>query len=265
MGTDAPRMEAKVGITGASGIVGKVLTDALASEYDLTLYYRNTRIEREQFKRVRVDFSREDETMGVFDGLDAVIHLAADPHPATAWDTILSANIVATYNVMEEARRAGVPRVVFASTNHVQQGQCMLSADQPSSVKPFYVRRLGQVRLSDPPSPNSYYAVSKLFGEQLGRYYSAFFGMRFVALRMGSTFDNDDPSWVKGTPGEDYVRAMYLSHRDCAEAFRAALRVDTDYLLAYAVSDNDRRLYDMTETIKKLGFAPRDNSESFFG
>ena len=50
-------------------------------------------------------------------GADAVIHLGGIP-TEDAWAPILDVNINGTYTVFEAARRAGVPRVVFASSNH---------------------------------------------------------------------------------------------------------------------------------------------------
>jgi len=57
---------------------------------------------------------------------------------------------------------------------------------------------------------------------------------------------------------------MFLSKRDCVEAFTRALEVNTDYLLAYAISNNDRRVLDLTETRERLGFNPKDNAETYF-
>ena len=40
--------------------------------------------------------------------------------------------------------------------------------------------------------------------------------------------------------------------------------MDTDYLIAYATSDNGRRVFDMKETTEKLGYNPQDNAEDYF-
>jgi hypothetical protein len=85
-----------------------------------------------------------------------------------------------------------------------------------------------------------------------------------VALRIGSTFPKDDPSIWKGADREDHVRAMFLSKRDCVQAFVRALEVNADFLLAYAISNNDRRVFDLSETGEKLGFHPQDNAENYF-
>jgi len=265
----------KVGITGAAGTIGEILTQSLSDDYDLTLFYNHTEVKNNKIKKFKVNLIDAEEIRGKFEGLDTVIHLAGDRKSHSPWESILNKNIIATYNVFEEAQRAGVAKVIFASTNMVQHGQSMLGEPNPSAsydvrrlesmkLAPFFVRHKGYIRLSDPPTPNSYYAVSKLFGENLGWYYSRIFNIQVIALRIGSIGKNDDPSSVKGTMIEDYVRAMYLSKRDCVEAFKKALEVEIDYLVAYVISDNDRRFFDMKESMEKLGTNPKDNSEDYY-
>ena len=261
---DRGRIITRVGITGAAGNIGTTLIEGLSDKYTLMLF-DSRKIKQEfshLFKSVKVDLSKAEQVKGIFEGLDAVIHLAADPGPRTSWENVLTKNIVATYNVFEEARHAGVIKIVFASTNHVQHGYTM--GKTLATLDPSYVKRKGHVKLNDPPAPDSLYGVSKLFGENLGRYYAQTFGIQFVALRIGATLPEDDPSIWKGRYREDFMRAMFLSKRDCVEAFTRALQVDTNYLVAYAISDNTRRVFDLTETRERLGFSPKDNAETYF-
>lgn len=253
-----------VGITGAAGHIGITLTEGLPSHHKLTLFYNRREIRSDlagKFKTVKADFSKAEQVQGVFEGLDAVIHLAADPLTEASWESVLHNNIIATYNVFEEARRAGVVKIVFASTNHTQHDYI---GKTPMTLNRFFVPTMGFVKLSDPPAPDSYYGISKLLGENMGWYYSRRHGIQFIALRIGSTFPQDDPSIWKGTDREDHARAIFLSKRDCVEAFARALEVNTDFLLVYAISNNDRRFFDLTETKEKLGFYPKDNAEDYF-
>lgn len=253
-----------VGITGAAGHIGTTLVEGLPDRYKLTLFYHHREVKPYiscKFKTVRADFSKAGEVKGAFQELDAVIHLAADPLTEATWESILTNNIIGTYNVFEEARQAGVSKIIFASTNHTQHDYV---GKTPLTLDRFYVKTMGYVRLNDPPAPDSFYGISKLFGENLGWHYSRKFGIQFIALRIGSTFPKDDPSIWKGTDREDHVRAMFLSKRDCVEAFTRALEVNTDYLVAYAISNNDRRVFDLTETRERLGFNPKDNAETYF-
>jgi nucleoside-diphosphate-sugar epimerase len=253
-----------VGITGASGHIGITLTEGLPKEYKLTLFCNRREIRPDlagKCKTAKADFSRVEQVQGLFEGLDAVVHLAADPLTDASWESILHNNIIATYNVFEEAVRAGVLKIVFASTNHTQHDYI---GKTPMTLDRFFVPTMGFVKLSDPPAPDSYYGISKLFGENMGWYYSRRYGIQFISLRIGSTFPQDDPSIWKGTDREGHARAIFLSKRDCVEAFARALDVNTDYLLAYAISNNDRRFFDLTETKEKLGFYPKDNAEDYF-
>jgi NAD+ dependent glucose-6-phosphate dehydrogenase len=254
----------KVGITGAGGKIGKVLTEGLVDKYQLTLFYRNTRPDSFQdLKTVQVDLSDGKQVKGIFQGLDAVIHLAAASQTSATWEMVLEQNIIATYNVYEEARKAGVSKIVFASTNHTQHAYTMGATPMLEDLS--RAQKHGLIKLDDQPAPDSLYGVSKLFGEDLGRYYSTFYGIKFIALRIGWTcFSGLIPEVVKtGVSNMDHLRVMFLSKRDLIEATERALQIDTDFLIAYAVSDNKPAIFDLTETRNKLGFNPKDNSQTF--
>jgi len=245
----------KVGLTGANGTVGRVLLDGLKDEYDITAFTRRP----VDFPSSQVNFDRAGEVEGAFDGLEAVIHLAADPSPDAPWENVRDHNLEGMYQVMEECRRAGVKRLIFASTNHTQHGNTLQTT--PETLNP--TRRI-HMRLDDPPNPDSLYAVSKLFGENMGKLYNERYGLEFVGLRIGWITPKNDATLMRGTPSEDYLRAMFLSHRDCVEAHRCALSVKTRYLLAYVVSNNGRRVFDLEQTRLGLGFVPQDDAETHF-
>ncbi len=244
-----------IGITGAEGHIGTVLRRGLSNDYSIKSFTK-TPVE---FPSRVADLSKKEQVRGIFVGLDAVIHLAADPDPASFWESVRENNIEATYQVIEECRESGIKRIVFATTNHVQHGNTLLTT--PESID---TSKKILMKVNDPPNPDSLYAVSKLFGENVGKLYSERFGLEFVGLRIGWTIPEDDPSIYKGKNKEDYIRAMFLSQRDCIQAFKRALEVEAKYIIAYAVSNNDRRVFDLTETIANLGFHPQDNAEDFF-
>ena len=197
----------KVGVTGAAGHIGTTLVAGLPDRYKLTLFYHHREVGPDisrKFKTVKADFSKAGEVKGAFQELDAVIHLAADPLTEATWESVLTNNIIGTYNVFEEARRAGVSKIIFASTNHTQHDYV---GKTPMTLDRFYVKTVGYVRLDDPPAPDSFYGISKLFGENLGWYYARRFGIQFVALRIGATFPADDPSSRRQTVSQAYRRA----------------------------------------------------------
>jgi len=249
-----------VGITGAAGTVGRTLVEGLQEKYQLTLFDKDEYPTDLPFSQV--EFSDAGQVKGAFEGLDAVIHLAADPNTDSPWSSIRKNNMEAAFNIFEEARFSGVKKVVLASSTHVQYGYVMMGT--PISVDPEFYTQGRLVHLHDAPNPDSLYAVSKLFAEDLGKHYSEKDGMSVVALRIGWTIDEDDPTITQDTPAEDHMRALFLSQRDCVQAFDLALRTSHGFVVAYAISDNARGVFDLEETRRILGFQPKDNAESYF-
>lgn len=244
----------KVGITGAEGHIGTVLREGLDPKFEVKAFTLNN----QPFESTPADLSDPSALAGIFDGLDAVIHLAAYPEPSGSWESMLHNNISATYNVLEECRKAGVKKVVFATTNHTQHGDTM--GERPEILDENKRRML---KLTDPLNPTSLYGVSKVTGEQLGRYFSTHHCIQFVGLRIGSTGGNDRPTRETPRPSDTYNMAMFISKRDMVQAMTLSLGIDKDFLLAYAISNNDSRIFDLTETNEQLGFYPIDNSANY--
>jgi hypothetical protein len=76
---------------------------------------------------------------------------------------------------------------------------------------------------------------------------------------------------LKGTIFEDYMKAMYLSPRDCVGFFKQAIEVpivETNgipYMVCFACSNNTHKVWDMAETISRLKYVPLDSVDKFFG
>ncbi|CAE8630257.1 unnamed protein product, partial [Polarella glacialis] len=127
------------------------------------------------------------------------------------------------------------------------------------------------IRISDPlgrAGPDSFYGVSKVCGEAMGYLYSRVQkSFDFVALRIGWCL-YDEPTALRGTDCEDYLRSMWLSQRDFRGFLRAALLADLadrqGFVLAYAVSRNGRRVFDLEESMQSLGYDPVDDAEEYF-
>jgi NAD+ dependent glucose-6-phosphate dehydrogenase len=257
----------QVGITGAAGRVGTILTGGLSAKYSLTLIDKRQPQELipHGCRFVNVDLSVAEDINGTFSGLDAVVHLAANANPQAPWESVLANNIVATYNVFEEAHRAGVRKIVFASTNHVQRGYVMVGSSSVADDLSI-VEKNGLIKTTDPPAPDSLYGVSKLFGEDLGRYYSRLFGIQFVALRIGSVSPEHIP--VTAMQNDKYIRdhflAMFLSKKDLVDVFDKALQAPKSCITAYAVSNNNTPVFDLTSTGEELNFHPADSSADFY-
>jgi uronate dehydrogenase len=170
-------------------------------------------------------------------GVRAVVHLAGQPNEAP-WPVIREANLEGTLRVFEAARQAGVPRLVYASSNHAV-GFTPLAPDQPADL---------------PPRPDTLYGVSKVFGEALGRYYADRYGMQVACLRIG-TFE----------PRPSHPRALstWLSPDDAARLVDACLRApQLEYALVWGVSANTRRSWSL-DAGRALGYEPQDDAERY--
>jgi uronate dehydrogenase len=168
-------------------------------------------------------------------GVDAVVHLAGIPTEAP-WPAIRQAHIEGTYQVFEAARRAGVRRIVYASSNHAVG---------------FTPRGQGELAADVPPRPDTLYGVSKAFGEALGRYYVDRYGMQVACLRIGT---------CAAEPPDARSLATWLSPADCARLVDACLRsCELSYALVWGVSANRHRWWS-PGTGTTLGYRPVDDA-----
>jgi uronate dehydrogenase len=170
-------------------------------------------------------------------GVEAVVHLAGIPREAPFPD-LLSANIDGTYQVFEAARRAGVPRVVYASSNHAVG----------------FTPRADLVDAAVRPRPDTYYGLTKVFGEGLGSLYADRHGMRVACLRIGSCF---------AQPSEVRQLSTWLSPGDAIRLVHACLTApDLSYAVLYGISANTRGWWDLAPA-RALGYEPRDDAEAY--
>ena len=229
----------KIAITGAGGGIGTVLNQQLdRTAFDVTLIDLAAPEPADPADRtVSADLRDATATAAALAGVEAVVHLAAIPHEAS-FDDILDSNIVTTHHVYEAARRHGIRRVVFASTVHVSG---FYQWGRPTSP-------------TDPPRPDTYYGLSKLYGEGLGRLYADRFGIEVVNLRIVG-FGRE--------PQTSYSLWGWLSAGDAVRLVTAALTAPgIGFLTCYGVSRNTRRFY-TDDGWAELGYHPVDDAERF--
>lgn len=227
-------------LTGAAGRMAQPLRPALADDFDLVRLFSRSALDSVS--------PREEVALGdledlaalerASEGVDVVVHLGGKADEAP-FDEILSANIVGTHNVFEAARRAGVRRVVYASSHHV-------TGFHPVSQ---------MVGVHSDVRPDTYYGVSKVFGEALGRLYHDKWGLEVVCLRIGVCRQEPENS--------DQLRT-WLSVPDSIRLVRAAALNDVPggFITVYGVSDNTNRFWDDGPG-QRLGFVPKDSADAF--
>ena len=247
----------KVLITGAAGCIGQVLVNRLGDRYEFSSL---DLVEAKNVPSTVADISNLDAIVTAFYGQDAVVHLAADPHPNASWQSALSNNIIGTYNIFEASRLTGIRRVVVASSNHVMGGYYLESPWKHVISDKFDKLESGYPLVTElmPIRPDSYYGISKATGESLGSYYWDYHGISSVHLRIGWVLANDD------TTISAYAQSLWLSHRDVAQLFRLGLDAPTSlgYLVVNATSDNKRKIFSLDHAFETLGFKPEDGAET---
>jgi len=227
-------------LTGAAGGLGTLMRGLLpAYGYELRLFDL-TPIEGEPGS-IAADLGDKEALREAVRGVDAIIHLAGISLESS-FDKILRANIEGTYNLYEAAREEGVGRIVFASSNHA-----IGYTPRPLPGDPL-------IPIETPHRPDTFYGLSKSFGEDLAQLYWDKHGMETVSVRIGSCFM--EPTSVR-------MLSVWMSPGDGARLFHAALTAeDVRHTVIYGSSDNTRLWWDLT-TARSLGYEPQDDSEQY--
>lgn len=229
---------ARWAITGAAGTIGTLLRTALQERGIPTLSIDIADLvplgKHDQV--ARVDLADLEALVDCLSGCGGVIHLGAIADEADFHD-LAEVNIVGTYHVLEAARRAGVARVVFASSNRLT-GMYEIQTD---------------VSVDLPPRPDGFYGVSKVAGEALCRLYADKFGVSTISVRIGSFGER---------PSSPREQRTWLSPDDAVRAFLAAMTTSEHTATFYAVSANAGRWWNDEAGIA-LGFVPVDDASTF--
>jgi uronate dehydrogenase len=175
--------------------------------------------------------------LALCEGIDAIVHLGG-VSVERPFDEIVPANIIGVYNLYEAARKQGVKRVVFASSNHVTG---------------FYTQ--GQtIDASAPPRPDGMYGLSKAFGEDLSRFYFDRHGIETACIRIGSSFPE---------PKDRRMLASWLSYDDLHRLVVACLSTPVlGHSIVFGMSNNAVSWWD-NRLARHVGFVPQDSSDVF--
>ncbi|WEH18942.1 NAD(P)-dependent oxidoreductase [Streptomyces sp. VNUA24] len=227
-------------LTGAAGGLGTLMRDLLPGHgYELRLL--DLLPVDGAPDAITADLADREALREAVRGVDAIIHLAGISLEAS-FEKILAANIEGTYNLYEAARAEGVPRIVFASSNHAVG---------------FTPRPLGEdppIPVDTPHRPDTFYGLSKSFGEDLAQLYWDKYGLETVSVRIGSCFP--EPTSVR-------MLSLWMSPADGARLFHAALTAEhVGHTVVYGSSANTRLWWDLS-TARALGYDPQDDSEPY--
>jgi uronate dehydrogenase len=230
-------------LTGAAGGLGTLMRDLLPSYgYALRLFdVMPVEDARDSEEVVTADLSDRAALREAVRGVDAVVHLAGISLEAS-FEKILRANIEGTHHLYEAAREEGVKRVVFASSNHA-----VGYTPAPGEGEPL-------IPVETPRRPDTFYGLSKAFGEDLAQLYWDRHGLETVSVRIGSCFP--EPTTVR-------MLSVWMSPADGARLFHAALTAENvGHTVVYGSSANTRLWWDLSSA-RALGYEPQDDSEPY--
>lgn len=236
-------------VTGSTGNLGQKSVKALKASGN-----RVTRIGRNTNNRpdvIPADLTTFDAGWAKhFEGVQTVLHLAADPKPLATWDSVQVLNMDLSLNVLRAAQSHGVKRFVFASSNWVLGGYRFTDAQLSSST---------------PPRPVNPYGASKLFIERVGIEQAGHSGMAFLSLRIGYCQPGDNQPGRHMAFGR-WGQQMWLSNEDWAHAVECAcLNPFQGAAVVNIMSENAGMRWDLSEARDAIGYIPKSRSTPRLG
>jgi UDP-glucose 4-epimerase len=235
----------RVLVTGAAGNIGSYFANHSHKKYQLRLMvhhqHKGSTKHLEKYGEViRADLADLESIKQACQGIDTVVHMAGDPSPSAAWESLLQANIIGAYNVFVAAKAAGCRRVIYASSIHAVSGY-------PADV---------QVKTTEPVNPGDLYGVSKCFGEAMARYMAEQEGLSTIALRIGAF----QPRSAAADAGSIGMLDAWISRRDMNQLLEQCIDVETlQFAILHALSDNRFKRLDISDARELVGFSPQDD------
>jgi uronate dehydrogenase len=233
------KVHEKLLLTGAAGGLGKALRDRLKATCSVLrlsdVQAFGEALDGEEI--ILADLADAAAVDSMVKGVDAIIHLGGMSVEGP-FGPILQANILGVYNLYEAARKHGVKRVVFASSNHVTG---------------FY-RQDQTITADHPARPDGLYGLSKAFGEDLSRFYFDRYGIETACVRIGSSF---------AEPRDRRMLATWLSFDDLHRLITACLTTPVlGHSIIFGMSDNAVTWWDNSRA-RHIGYVPQDSSDVF--
>lgn len=227
-------------LTGAAGGLGKVLRESLRPYANILRLSDISEMAPAAGSHEEIqtcDLSDKHAVHQLVEGVDAIVHFGG-VSVERPFEEILGANISGIFHIYEAARRHGVKRVIFASSNHV-----IGFYRQDETIDASAARR-----------PDSYYGLSKSYGEDMASFYFDRYGIETVSIRIGSSFPE---------PQNRRMLSTWLSYDDLTQLIYKGLTTpNVGHTVVYGASANRDVWWD-NRLANHLGYTPKDSSEGF--
>jgi NAD+ dependent glucose-6-phosphate dehydrogenase len=229
-------------ITGAAGVLGRLLVRKLPPSYSLSLLDRRALPAGTDLPCHPVDLAQPQDLAACLNEVDTVIHLAGIPTGRASWEELIESNVLSTEHLLREARRHGCRRVILASSVQVMDGY-----PPGTDITPDL-----------PVWPVNNYGASKACAETVAERFGRRGGMSVVCLRLGWVLPRHD--W-RITPWSPYLDRV-LTEADFVRAMSAALQRERDagFEIHHILSDNRSKRLNIDSARAVLGFSPQDDS-----
>ena len=228
----------RIALTGANGKLGRHVVRRLRADGHQVTALDQTGERDPGFTRVDLrNYGHVvDVILGLDDrheGFDAIVHLAAIPAPGLAPDAAtFENNMLATYNVFQAARRAGIKKIVYASSETV--------LGLPFDIDPPYI----PVDEEYPARPESTYSLVKHLEEQMAIQLTRWDPtLSISALRFSNVMDAEDYEEFPSFDADARLRKWnlwgYIDGHDGAQAVARALAYTEPGFEAFVIANAD--------------------------
>ena len=229
----------KIVLTGASGRLGSYLREPLSKISKKLVStdkdYIGKTLKNEVFKKIRLENLNQVDK--ILKKADVIVHFGAYSNEGP-FQEILKANILGAYNIWKSAKKYKIKRIIFASSIH---SVGMYQVDQKINHKVMH-------------KPDTFYGLSKSFGENLAQMYWDKCGIECLCIRILSC--------AKVTSKRSL--STWLSYDDLIRIVIQSIKIKKlGFEIIYGVSKNKRSTIDNTNAVEKLKMKIKDNAENF--